>query len=86
MSAAWQAASLATMPALAVPDFTSFSIRSVSSSRIVWLFLSSTPGVAPAITSRLAFSRAARLPANVSALTLNNFPFFDALMQAITGT
>ena len=35
--------------------------------------------MAPAITSRFAFSRAARLPANVSALTLNNCPFFDAL-------
>ena len=43
-------------------------------------------GVAPAITSRRAFNRAARLPANVSALTLNNLPSCDALTQAITGT
>ena len=84
--AASQAVSLATMPAFAVPDVTSFAMWVWLRRGMVCPRLSSTPAVAPAITRRLAWSRDARLPASVSALTLNNCPAFDALTQAITGT
>ena len=85
-SAARQASSLATMPALACPPPISASIPRSSTVGIVRPSASSTPAVPPAMIRTRARSRAARNPANVSALTLNICPPEPAPRLATTGT
>ena len=84
-SAAIAARSLAIMPALATPDCTMASAPARSRCGSVWPLLSSTPGVAPAITRRRTCRRPARWPANVSALTLNSVPSRPTPMLQTTG-
>ena len=81
-----QAASLATMPAVAPPLATSASTSRNVMSAIVDPSRSSTPAVAPAMMSRGDFSRPARCAASVSAFTLNSSPSRDAPMLDTTGT
>src|SRR5512134_2560710 len=54
LTAAWQAVSFATMPALAVPDFTRARMSRAARVGIVCPCSSSTPAVPPATTRRVA--------------------------------
>ena len=85
-SAARQASSLATMPALACPPPISVSIPRSSTTGIVRPSASRTPAVPPAMIRRRAPSRAATKPARVSALTLKICPPAPAPRLAMTGT
>ena len=73
-----QARSFATMPAVAVPELTSASIacRVERGDRLA-LRRRARRRCRRRSTSRVARSRAARLPASVSALTLNSWPSRD---------
>ena len=78
LSAARHAVSLATMPAFAVPDFDQLRDRRARRARrSSGPAASSTPACRRRSPAACAFSRAARLPASVSALTLNSCPSFD---------
>ncbi len=85
-SASSQARSLAIIPAVAVPPFTSSPIAAGSSRPNVFPSPSSTPGVEPAMTRRRARKPRARWPAIVSALTFSNCPSFVMPMLDTTGT
>ena len=86
LAAARQAASFAIIPALAVPALTIAFDAAAIQHRQRWPGGVEHAGGAARDDEPAAFNRAARLPASVSALTLNSAPAFAALMLARTGT